>query len=72
MSRWWPWAGPEEEKDPVLDEEVEINGKQVTLRQCREMAVAMADKDWNTPPEKGLAITVVYLIDRLVAERKEP
>lgn len=70
--RLWSKANPEAKEDWVLDEEVWINGKQVTLRQCREMAVAMADKDWNTPPEKGLAITVVYLIDRLVAERKEP
>lgn len=55
--------------DPVLDVPIVINDKPTTLRQCQEMAIEMRDLDWQSPAEKGLAITILYLIDRLQEQK---
>lgn len=55
--------------DPILDELIDIEDlKGTTLRQCREMAVATREADAQTPVEVGLAICIIYLIDRLAGQ----
>jgi hypothetical protein len=71
MGLLWNWKKPEPVFDPLLDEPVDLGGLRTTLRETRLQAIAMRDHDWMTSSEKGLATTVVYLIDRLEQESHE-
>ena len=54
---------------PVLDAQVSIGEMpSTTLRECRMHADSIAERNYRSPTEQGLAITVMYLIDRLEKE----
>ena len=48
-----------------MDKTIEINGKPTTLRTVRKFAVDMAEEDYLTPAEKGLAMTIVWMVDQI-------
>jgi hypothetical protein len=49
--------------------QITINGFATTLGELRAQATAMAYEDWQTPSERGLALTNLALLEEI--ERRE-
>lgn len=67
-----PWGRKKvsEPADPFLDSTLEVNGSLQTYRDLRWNAEDIAQKNWTTPVEKGLALVVVQLVDELSKKAK--
>jgi hypothetical protein len=51
--------------DPWMDETIVINDKPTTLRVIRRFAVDMSEVDYRNDAERGLAMTIVALVDEV-------
>lgn len=52
-------------EDGWLDQPICVNGKNTTLRTIRKFAADMAEFDYRSPTERGLAMTIVALVDEV-------
>jgi hypothetical protein len=51
--------------EPWMDRTFVVNDKPTNLRTIRRFAMDMAERDYMTPTEAGLAMTIVALVDEV-------
>jgi hypothetical protein len=57
--------------DPILDAPIQVGElPETTLRQLRDQAAADLNYPGQPPWEQGMRITIMYLVDQLVEERR--
>jgi hypothetical protein len=56
---------PIEPPQPWMDKQFIVNDKPTNLRTIRGFAVDIAEEDYMTSTERGLALTIVALVDEI-------